>query len=418
MAGDAMAGDAEKRMEFAARQFDADATGPLDGIRVLDMTRLVAGNMLTLQLADFGAEIIKLEMLPRGDPLRAWRESDVATNWKTYARNKKSVSLNFREPEAIDLVLQLAETADVFVENMRPGRIEEMGIGPEALHARNPDLVIVRVTGFGQTGPYSAHGGFGTVVEAMSGFAARNGFSDRVPVLPPLALADMVAGLYGAMAVLVALREKEVRKGQGQIIDLSLLEPVFSILGSQAAAYKVTGRVPERVGSGSTTTSPRNAYRTRDGGYVAISGSIQTMAERLFRVIGRADMIEDPRFRTNADRIARRDEVDAIVGAWIAERDLDENLEVFRREGITAGPIYDISQIVEDVHFREREILVDLPDAEMGTVPMHNVIPRLSGTPGGFRLPAPEMGEHNAEILGGLGIDVAALKDLRRRGVV
>lgn len=405
-------------MEFARKEFDPDAKGPLDGVRVLDMTRLVAGNMLTLQLADYGAEVIKLEMLPKGDPLRAWNASGVPTSWKVYGRNKKSVSLNFREKEGLELIRRLVETADVFVENMIPGRLESMGIGPDDLMARNPNLIMVRVTGFGQTGPYSGHGGFGTVVEAMSGFAAMNGFADRVPVLPPLALADMIAGLYGAMATLVALREREVNGGKGQVIDLSLLEPIFSILGPQAASYKVTGKIPQRTGSGSNTTSPRNAYATSDGGYVALSGSIQTMAERLFRVIGRDDMNSDPKFRTNADRIRHRDEVDAIVGGWIGERTQDEVLEVFRREGITGGPIYDISQIIKDPHFIEREIIVDLPDAEMGTVPMHNIIPRLSGTPGTFRRPAPGMGEHNAEILGGLGLDAAALEDLKARGII
>ena len=406
------------RENMSLKQYDETAKGPLDGVRVLDMTRLVAGNMLTLQLADFGADVVKLEMLPKGDPLRAWKSSDVATSWKVYGRNKKSVTLNFREPEGLDILLRLVETADCFVENMRPGRLEEMGIGPDVLLARNPNLIVTRVTGFGQTGPYSSHGGFGTVVEAMSGFAALNGFADRVPVLPPLALADMVAGLYGAMANLIALREREVKGGKGQVIDLSLLEPVFSILGAQAAAYKVTGKVPQRVGSGSNTTSPRNAYRTSDGKYVALSGSIQTMAERLFRVIGRDDMNHDPKFRTNADRIAHREEVDAIVGGWIGERPQAEVLEIFRREGITGGPIYDISDIVEDAHFQEREIIVDLPDDEMGRVPMHNIIPLLSGTPGVFRRPAPEMGAHNAEILAEIGIDAAALADLTDRGIV
>lgn len=405
-------------MTFASKTFDPNAKGPLAGVRVLDMTRLVAGNMLSLQLADFGAEVIKLEMLPKGDPLRAWNVKDIQTNWKVYGRNKKSVSLNFREQEGLDLLLRLIETADVFIENMKPGRIEEMGIGPDVLLARNPDLVIARVTGFGQTGPYSSQGGFGTVVEAMSGFAAMNGFPDRVPVLPPLALADMISGLYGAMAVLIALREKEVNGGKGQVIDLSLLEPIFSILGPQAASYKVSGDVPERAGSGSNTTSPRNAYATSDGGYVALSGSIQTMAERLFRVIGRDDMNSNPKFKTNADRVTNRTEVDEIVGDWIGSRTLDDVLEVFRREGITGGPIYDISQIVEDPHFKEREIIVDLPDPEMGTVPMHNVFPKLSRTPGTFRRPAPSLGQDNGEILGEIGINADSLADLKSRGII
>ena len=228
----------------------------------------------------------------------------------------------------------------------------------------------------------------------------------------------MISGLYGAMAVLIALREKEVNGGKGQVIDLSLLEPIFSILGPQAASYKVSGEIPERAGSGSNTTSPRNAYETSDGGYVALSGSIQTMAERLFRVISRDDMNLDPKFKTNADRVANRAEVDDIVGGWIESRTLDEVLEVFRREGITGGPIYDISQIVEDPHFKEREIIVDLPDAEMGTVPMHNVFPKLSGTPGTFRRAAPDLGQDNDDILGAAGIDADTLTDLKSRGII
>ena len=245
-----------------------------------------------------------------------------------------------------------------------------------------------------------------------------NGFADRVPVLPPLALADMIAGLYGAMAVMIALREKEVNGGKGQVIDLSLLEPIFSILGPQAASFKVTGQVPVRAGSGSNTTSPRNAYSTSDGGYVALSGSIQTMAERLFRVIGRDDMNNDPKFKTNADRVANRKEVDTIVSGWIGERTLKEVLEVFRREGITGGPIYDISQIVDDPHFQEREIIVDLPDKEMGVIPMHNIFPKLSNTPGTFRRAAPDLGQDNDEILGAAGVNADTLAELRSRGII
>ena len=217
---------------------------------------------------------------------------------------------------------------------------------------------------------------------------------------------------------MIALREKEVNGGKGQVIDLSLLEPIFSILGPQAASYKITGQVPQRTGSGSNTTSPRNAYATSDGGYVALSGSIQTMAERLFRVIGRDDMNSDPKFKTNADRVANRAEVDDIVSEWIGRRTLDDVLEVFRREGITGGPINDISQIVEDPHFKEREIIVDLPDTEMGQIPMHNIFPKLSGTPGAFRRPAPDLGQDNEDVLGGAGIDADTLADLKSRGII
>ncbi|MGE4218945.1 MAG: CaiB/BaiF CoA transferase family protein [Alphaproteobacteria bacterium] len=400
------------------RNFQPDAKGPLAGLRVLDLSRLVAGNMLSLQLADFGAEVVKIEAPGKGDPLRAWRDENVSSNWKVYARNKKSVTLNLREAEARDILLRLVEGSAALVENYRPGRLEEMGLGPDVLHARNPDLILVRVTGFGQTGPYRNLPGFGTLVEGMSGFAARNGFADREPVLPPLALADMIAGLYGAMATMIALREVELKGGHGQVIDLSLLEPMVSVLGAQALAYRASGQMPERVGSGSNTSSPRNVYRTKDGKYVAISASIQSMAERLFRAIGREDMVADPRYATNSERVKRRPEVDAIVGGFIAQRTMAENLAFFREAQVTAGPIYDIADMLTDPHFREREVMVDLPDDGLGAVPMHAVTPRLSDTPGAFRLPAPELGQHNAEILGSLGYDADAIADLTRRRVI
>jgi crotonobetainyl-CoA:carnitine CoA-transferase CaiB-like acyl-CoA transferase len=400
------------------RQFDPTATGPLAGVRVLDLSRLIAGNMLSLQLADFGAEVIKVEPADHGDPLRAWGDSSIATSWKVYARNKKSLALNLRAPGAIDLLLRFSETAAVMIEGFRPGRLEEMGLGPDVLQERNPKLVLVRISGFGQTGPYRERPGFGTLIEAMSGFADRNGFADREPVLPPLALADMVAGLSGASAVLMALREVEVNGGEGQVIDLSLLEPLFSILGAEAAGYKATGKLKQRVGSASNTASPRNVYPTSDGKYVALSASIQSMAERVFRVVGRPDAIDDPRFKNNAARVQHREEVDGLVADWVALRTQEEALRIFEEADVTAGPVYDIAQFMDDPHVRAREIVVELPDDEMGTIPMHNIVPTLSGTPGGFRLPAPSLGEHNEALLTELGLDEQAIATLRAQGVI
>jgi crotonobetainyl-CoA:carnitine CoA-transferase CaiB-like acyl-CoA transferase len=401
-----------------SKSFDPAFQGPLDGIRILDLSRLVAGNMLSLQLADHGAEVIKIEPPDKGDPLRHWRPKGVPVSWKVYARNKKSVSLNLRSDRGRELLLDLVKTAGVLVENYRPGTLEKMGLGPEVLHAHNPSLIVVRISGFGQTGPYRHRPGFGTLVEAMSGFAYRNGFADREPVLPPLAMADMIAGIQGAFAVMMALREVELKGGAGQVIDLSLLEPIFSIMGAEAAWHRLTGEVRPRAGSGSTTASPRNVYKTRDGKWLAMSGSMQSMAERIFRVIGRDDMNQDPRFRTNEDRIAHRNLVDAAVGDWIGERTLDEAMEVFEREHVTVAPVYDIAQICEDRHFDEREIVVELPDDELGTLPHHNVFPRMSETPGGFRRRAPELGEHNTEILGGLGLSDEQVSGLRDQGIV
>jgi crotonobetainyl-CoA:carnitine CoA-transferase CaiB-like acyl-CoA transferase len=394
--------------------FDPAAAGPLAGVRVLDLSRLVAGNMLSLQLADFGADVIKVEP-PTGDPLRDWRDGGKELHWKTYARNKRSIVLNLRHSASKDALLRLVATADVLIENFRPGTLEEIGLGPDVLQAKNPGLVIVRVSGFGQTGPYAPLPGFGTLVEAMSGFAARTGFADREPVLPPLALADMIAGLYGAFAVVTALRVRD-RGGSGQVIDLSLLESMFSVLGPEAAIYRFTGVVKERVGSGSNTSAPRNVYRCADGDYVAVSGSTGAMARRIFEVIGRPDMIEDERFRTNAARVENRALVDEAVGAWFAGKPRDEALRLMREAHVTAGPVYTIADAAADPHFREREIIVEVDDAELGGVPMHNIVPRLSRTPGVLRRPAPRLGEHTDAILAEAGLDADAIARLRKEG--
>ena len=400
------------------KQYDASYRGPLEGIRVLDLSRLVAGNMLSLQLADHGAEVIKVEPPDKGDPLRHWLPKGVPISWKVYGRNKKSITLNLRGEEGKELLLKLVETADVLIENYRPGTLEKMGLGPEVLQARNPKLVVVRVSGFGQTGPYRTRPGFGTLVEAMSGFAYRNGFADREPVLPPLAMADMIAGIQGAFAVMMAVREIEMRGGQGQVIDLSLLEPIFSIMGAEAAWHQLTGEVRERSGSGSTTTSPRNVYKTKDGRWLAMSGSMQSMAERIFRVIGRDDMNSDPRYATNEDRVAHRHEVDAAVGGWIGERTLAENMAIFERESVTVAPVYEIDQICEDEHFVEREIVVELPDEDLGTIAHHNTFPVMSGTPGGFKSAAPSLGQHTEEVLSGLGLSSEDIAGLAERKVL
>jgi crotonobetainyl-CoA:carnitine CoA-transferase CaiB-like acyl-CoA transferase len=256
------------------------------------------------------------------------------------------------------------------------------------------------------------------LVESMSGYAARTGFPDREPALPPTALADMVAGLYGACAVLVAMRHREIGGGAAQVIDLPLLDPLFSFIATEAAIYRLTGTVRERTGSRSETTSPRNVFRTKDGRYIGISASIQAMAERLFRAIGREDMVTDPRFRTNSDRVRNAEACEAPIVAFIAARTLAENMEVFERAEVTAAPVYDTDQFMADPHVLAPEILVDLPDDEMGRLPMHNVIPRMSVTPGRLRCPAPELGEHTAEVLGSLGLEPADLQSLAREGII
>ncbi len=402
-------------MSGVEKGWEGDVPGALSGVRVLDLSRLVAGNAVTHVMADHGADVIKVEKRGVGDDLRNWKTAGVTTHWKAYCRNKKSVTIDFRAEGAVDLFLDLAETAGVLVENFKPGTLERMGIGPDVLLARNPHLIIVRISGWGQDGMWSHRPGFGSLVEAMSGFAAMNGFADRPPVLPPLALADMIAGLYGAFAVMVAIREIEQKGGPGQVIDLPLFDPIHSVLGPIVANYDLTGTVPERTGSLSNQTAPRNVYRCKDGKYVALSASMQAMAERLLRTIGRPELIEDPRFRTNTDRVANRDQLDPIVAAFMAERTQRECLELFEEAGVTVSEVPDVAELAVHPYPIDREVLVSMPDADAGRLAMHNVIPRLSETPGRLRHPAPELGQHNEEIWGALGKDVG---QLTARGVI
>ncbi len=399
------------------RDYQPGARGPLDGVRIVDLSRLVAGNTLTQVLADFGAEVIKVEP-PAGDTLRGWKVEGVETTWKLYARGKKSLCLDLRREGSRELLLGLVATAHVFIESFRPDTLEKMGLGPDVLLARNPRLVVVRISGWGQDGPYRRRPGFGTLVEGMSGFASFNGFADREPVLPPVYLADSVAGLYGACGVMIALREVEAKDGAGQVIDLPLLDPLFAILGPQAANFRLTGRVKPRTGSRSTTSGPRNAYRCSDGLYVGLSASTQKMAERTLRAIGRPELADDPRYRTNADRVRNAESLDAIIGEFIARRTQAENVAFFEQAEVTIGPIYDIRHILEDPHFAAREVLADYPDEEMGAFPMHAVAPRFSRTPGRIRAPAPHLGQHNREVLAGIGIDDARYAQLLADGVV
>jgi crotonobetainyl-CoA:carnitine CoA-transferase CaiB-like acyl-CoA transferase len=400
-----------------AKEFDPAAVSPLDDVWVLDLSRLVAGNILTHVLADLGAEVIKVEKPGRGDDLRNWQTRGVPLWWQVYARNKKSLCLDLRQAEGRDLLLRLVKVSKILVENYRPGTLEKMGLGPEALLARNPELVVVRVSGWGQTGPYRDKPGFGSLIEAFSGFAAMNGFADRPPVLPAFAMADAFAGLYGALAALTALRVAE-RGGPGQVIDLALLEPILAMLGPKAAEYRLSGETTPRMGSRCTIQAPRDVYETWDGKYVALSTGTQAMAERLMRAVGRAELLDDPRFRTNAARLAHRDEIESIVAAFIAERTQAEALAFFERAEVTVGPVCDEADLAADPYVAEREALIELPDALAGSLPMHNIVPRLSVTPGALRRPAPRLGEHNAEILRALGCSDREIARLTNAGVL
>ncbi|MCO6416351.1 CoA transferase [Siccirubricoccus sp. KC 17139] len=399
------------------RAFDPAATGALHGLRVVDLSRLVAGNILTKVLADHGAEVVKVEP-PEGDTLRAWRIQGISTTWKTLSRNKLSVCLALRDPQAIAVVKRMAEEAAIFVESFRPGVLEAMGLGPEVLLARNPRLVIVRISGWGQDGPYQHKPGFGTLVEGYSGFAAVNGFADREPVLPPMYMADGYAGLYGAATAMIALRHAEAT-GQGQVIDQTLFDPIHVMMEPQHANWKINRKLKPRTGSRSTNAVPRNAYRTRDGGWVCLSASTQGMTEKLLRSIGREELITDPRFRTNADRVQHGEELDGIIADHIRGLTLAETLAKFDAAGVTIGPIMDAEMLEHDRYVVEREAVIEVPDTEMpgGWLPMHGAVPRLSATPGILARPAPQLGEHNEAVLGPL-LGAEELARLRQAGVV
>ena len=371
---------------------DNDTRLPLAGIRVLDLSRLMAGNMLTLQLADFGAEVIKVES-EQGDTLRDWKNDGKALWWKVYGRNKKSICLNLKDDADRKALMALVPQAHVVVESFRHGGLEAFGIGPEVLHAANPRLVIVRISGWGQTGPYAERPGFGTLLEAFSGFAERNGFPDKPPALPNLGLADMIAGLSGAFATLAAVREVEVNGGLGQVVDLSLLEPMIGVLGPDAAIFQHTGQRPRRLGNRAENAAPRNAYLCSDDQWMVMSGSTQRMAERVLAAIGRADLVTDPRYKDNTARIANVEALDTLIGDFVQQRTLDENLAHFGEHEVTVGPVLNVDQLMQDRHVQERQVLVDVPDPELGSVFMHNVFPRLSRTPGSIRSTAPTLGQ-------------------------
>jgi crotonobetainyl-CoA:carnitine CoA-transferase CaiB-like acyl-CoA transferase len=388
------------------------ARGPLDGVRVVDLSRLVAGNMLSMQLADFGADVVKVESPAGGDTLRQWQGEDGEGQpfdgwWRVYGRNKRSLALDLRDPQAMALLRQLLSTAHVLIESFRPGTLEAMGLAPDSLHADNPRLVVVRLSGWGQSGPYRTLPGFGSLVEGFSGFAHKHSESGR-PGLPNMALADMVAGLTGAYATMAALREVEVRGGKGQVVDLSLLEPMLAIMGPDVTLHAAGGPEPE---PGLKIASPRGVYRCRDGGWVALSGSTDAMARRVLEAIGRPELASDERFITNADRLAHDGELDALIGDFIAARDQADCLALFRAKGVTVGPIHDSARLLRDEHVRERGCYVEVE----GTV-MHHVTPRLSDTPGAMRRTAPALGQHTAELLAELGLTEGDLQPLVQRG--
>lgn len=393
---------------------------PLEGLKVIDAATLFAGPIIASLMADYGASVIKVEH-PRGDALRSlgWQKDGRSLWWLLAARNKRCVTLNLSRPEGKELLLRLVEDADVFVENFRPGTLERWGIGPEQLHEVNPGLVIVRTTGFGQDGPYSGLPGFGTLAEAISGFAELNGWPDKPPALPPFALADGVAALTGTFAAMFALWWRERGgEGRGQVVDLSIYEPLFWLLGPQATVYDQLGVSNQRNGNRTAFSAPRNAYRTRDGRWLALSGTSQSIAERVMRIIGREDLVEQPWFGDHEGRLAHVEELDDLIGGWIGERDAEEVLAAFAEQHAAIAPIYSIEDILADPQYRARETVTTVQDPNLGEVMMQNVIPRLSETPGRIDHTGPDLGAHNREVYGELGIEPERLRGLEADGVL
>jgi crotonobetainyl-CoA:carnitine CoA-transferase CaiB-like acyl-CoA transferase len=394
-------------------------TQPLGGIRVVEAATLFAAPLAGMVLGDFGGEVIKIEHPRRPDPARGHGPSKdgVGLWFKTLARNKRLVTLDLSKPGGAELFLELAARSDVVLENFRPGTLERWGLGWDELSAANPRLVLARVSGFGQTGPYAARPGFGTLAEAMSGFAALNGEPDGPPLLPPLALADGVAGLVTAFAVLAALRARD-QTGRGQVVDTSLVEPLMTLLGPQLTAYDLLGWVQPRTGNRSAHNAPRNVYRTADGGWVAVSASADTVAERVLRLVGRGDLVDEPWFATGSGRAAHAAEIDAAVASWIGRRGRDEVLEAFEAAQAAIAPVYEAPDVLADPHLQAIGAVRSIEDAELGPIKMTNVVSRLSETPGDIRHPGRRHGEDTAAVLGELGLLAADIDRLRGEGVV
>lgn len=397
--------------------------GALAGVRVLDTATVFAGPLAATILADFGADVIKVEHPSRPDPARAHgpAKDGVPLWWTALGRNKRTITLALNTERGAELFRELATTSDVLVENFRPGTLERWGLGPDVLHALNPRLVIARVTGFGQFGPYASRPGFGTIAESMSGFAAINGWPDGPPTLPPFGLADGIAALATAQAVMTALYERDRPGGssRGQVIDLAIIEPILTILGMQAQVYDQLGTVQGRTGNRSVNNSPRNAYRTRDGKWVAVSTSAQSIAERVMHLVGHPEVIDEPWFASGATRVVHADLLDSYVGGWIAERDLAEVVTAFERADAAIAPIYDIADVFADPQYQALDSITTVEDPALGPVRMPNVLYRLSDTPGAVRWTGRPHGADTRGVLAELlGLDDDTLDGLAAERIV
>jgi len=391
---------------------------PLEKVRVLDLSRMVAGGLAGMLLADFGADVVKVEQPGSGDPLRHWTTQGRPLWWNVYARGKRCITLNFQSPEGKDILMRMLPRFDVLIESFIPGTMERYGLGWDVLHNVNPKLIMARISGWGRSGPGADRPGFGTLVEAATGFAAMNGEIDGPPILPSFPLADMTSGLYASNAVMQALYHRDVNDGEGQVIDVSLFESLFSLLGPLPAEYAASGLIRTRQGSRSSNAGPRGCYRTADGSWIAVSASTPKMANRFFEAYGLHDLFADARFATNEGRVRNAEQLDSAICKAIGARSLAENLEIIERNKLTAHPVQTIAEIEADGHWKNLGLTVDVGQGEHA-VRMHNVIPHLSATPGEIRWPGGELGQHNEEIYcGEFEMSRSDLDSFRSRGVI
>ena len=398
---------------------DTPVTGPLAGLKVVELGQLIAGPFAAKTLADFGADIIKIEPPGAGDPLRQWRLIKDGTSvwWQVQSRNKRSVALDLRDPQAQDIVRRLAADADVLIENFRPGAMEGWGLGPEALLRLNPRLIMLRVSGYGQTGPYRDKPGFGVVAEAMGGLRHLTAEPGRVPVRVGVSLGDTLASLHGVIGILMALHERQ-RSGQGQVIDVALFEAVFNCMESLLPEYSAFGAVREPAGSALPGIAPSNAYRCADGGYALIAGNGDSIFKRLMTAIGRDDLGGDPALADNSGRVARVAEIDAAIGAWAEQRNVTEVLAALDAAAVPAGRIYSVADIAADPHYQARGMIetVRMPDGSALSVP--GIVPKLSRTPGSHRRNAPALGQDTDAVLGEIGLTPAQIQALKDKGII
>ncbi|SUA51177.1 Bile acid-CoA hydrolase [Oligella ureolytica] len=393
---------------------------PLEGIKVLELGQLIAGPFATKILGEFGAEIIKIEPPQTGDPLRKWRLLHEGTSvwWASQSRNKKSVTVNLRSTEGQAIIRRLLKEVDILVENFRPGALEGWGLSEEVLKEINPELIIVRVSGYGQDGPYRDLPGFGLVGEAMGGFRYLSGEQGRPPVRVGISIGDSLSALHAVIGALMALRHREVQKGGGQVVDIALYESVFNMMESLVAEYSIFGEVRQPAGSRLPGITPSNAYLCADGKYALIAGNGDSIFKRLMSLIGRDDVANDPAFAHNDGRSAEADYIDSIISQWTIQHSLDDVLEALHENRVPAGRVYDVEDIFNDPHYKAREMLIqgELEDGTEVTLP--GVLPKLRKTPGSVERRAPTLGQDTEEVLGKIGIDAKELSELRAKGVI